>query len=1167
VVPDRKKSLIVEGWRFVPHSYATINQWQLLSLIARGDLAVSVRDVPLYRPHWQAVDGLFDPAAEQALKSIPCAGPQDAADVTLRIAFPYDLAASRSEVTAVYGTSEFQCVPSSYFAPAGDLAQLRRQPDLKLITPSRWSAQGFCNAGFSPEQVLVVPHGVDVATFRPMPERRDDIRSRHSLEPDDFVFLSVGGMAENKGMDLLLAAFAEVLRRFPHARLVLKGLDPLYRSEHHAAASLRKLPESDRQRVFDATRYIGDALSNRDVALLYQAADAYVAPYRGEGFCLPVLEAAACGIPVICTRGGSTDDFVTDAFARRIDSQRKSYRCEDVIGAGLEPSLEHLISLMSTTIEDADWRRQAAAAGPAHVRAGYSWDTVTDRLVAALWGGASGHGFDRTAAAATLSVAQAMQHASAAYEAGRLAEAEELCAAILTAKADHFDANHLLAIVQSRTGRDEEALASYDRVLALDPRNAMVLSNRGNVLHQLGRHEEALASYEAALQLDPGNAGTLLNRAVALRALQRTADAVASCEAAIALKPDHAEAHFARGNALMELGEFETALASYERAVAIKPDHAAAWSKRGHALLELQQFAEALASCEKAIAIKGDLVEALNDRGCALLGLKRAEEALASYDTLLAIRPDLAEAHNNRGNALMDLKRFQDAVASYDQAIALNPDFADACHNRGKALKELNRLEESLASYRAAVAIRPDHRYAFSEILDCAIKLCDWRQREADAAEMRRHVREVTSFISPFVALGYSDDPSLLLPCAASYAQNKVGFPPKRLWNGSTWCNEKIKIAYLSPDFRHHPVALLIAGLLEMHDRGRFEVLGVSLGPDDGSAIRSRIAAACDRFYDMRAQGDEGIACLLHELRVDILVDLAGHTLGSPLRVLARRPSPIQVNYLGYPATMGVDFVDYIVADPVVLPFDQQPFYTEKIVHLPDFYQVNDGKRRIAQRVPARREAGLPAEGLVFCGFNVNWKITPAVFDIWMRLLRAVDGSVLWLSQTPAEAIVHLRREACARGVDPARLIFAPKVERLDDHLARHALADLFLDTLPYNAHSTASDALWAALPVLTCLDNSFAGRVAASLLQAVGLPELVTTSLSDYEALALRLANDRPLLRDLRARLERNRTTRPLFDTDRFRRHIEAAYTRMWEIWQRGEAPQSFAVAPQDGG
>jgi predicted O-linked N-acetylglucosamine transferase (SPINDLY family) len=378
--------------------------------------------------------------------------------------------------------------------------------------------------------------------------------------------------------------------------------------------------------------------------------------------------------------------------------------------------------------------------------------------------------------------------------------------------------------------------------------------------------------------------------------------------------------------------------------------------------------------------------------------------------------------------------------------------------------------------------------------------------------------------------------------------------------------NQKIRVAYLSSDFRRHAVAYLAAELFERHDRSRFEVIGVSFGADDGSDLRSRLVAAFDRFIDVTERSDQDAAQLINELQIDIAVDLNGHTREARPGILASHPAAIQVSYLGFPATTGAPFIDYIIADPIALPFDQQPYYSEHIVHLPDCFQVNDSTREVPKQTQSRREAGLPEYGFVFCCFNNTYKIRTPIFDIWMRIMLSIEGAVLWLNADHPAVEHNLRREAKSRGVDPARLIFAPRVD-LDQHLARQRLADLFLDTLPVNAGATASAALWAGLPVLTCRGQTFFGRMGASLMMAIGLPEMVTRTLEEYEALALKLAADPSLHKSIRSRLEANRSTHPLFDTDRFRRHIEAAYSRMWEYWERGESPRSFSVEPLPAG
>ena len=475
----------------------------------------------------------------------------------------------------------------------------------------------------------------------------------------------------------------------------------------------------------------------------------------------------------------------------------------------------------------------------------------------------------------------------------------------------------------------------------------------------------------------------------------------------------------------------------------------------------------------------------------------------------------------------------------------------------------MRRVEEACASYGRALALDPGQKFLKGVHLHAQMLICDWSSFDSERAELDRAVREGALASLPFHLLPCSSDPQIQLICAKSFMQDKIKETFVPLWRGERYSHGRIRLAYLSSDFTDHAVSQLAAGLFERHDRSRFETIAISSGQAKPGPMRVRLEAAFERFVDAAELGDPEIARLVRELEVDIAVDLNGVTDGARPGVFARRPAPVQVNYLGYAGTMGGSHWDYILADRFVIPEDSRHAYAEQVVELPDCFMVNDDRRQIADRVPSRAQAGLPEHGFVFCCFNNAYKITPDVFDVWMRLLRHVEGSVLWLSTVHAAAAANLRREAQARGVAADRLVFAPRVARNEDHLARIRLADLFVDTLYYNAHVTAADALWAGVPVLTCPGATFASRVAGSLLGAVGLPELITTSLSDYETLALRLARDAALLSSLRQKLARNRATFPLFDTARFARHIEAAYVTMWERSRRGEPPSGFAVAP----
>jgi protein O-GlcNAc transferase len=693
---------------------------------------------------------------------------------------------------------------------------------------------------------------------------------------------------------------------------------------------------------------------------------------------------------------------------------------------------------------------------------------------------------------ATLTLSEVLTRAIAFHRADNWLEAKRLSEAILSAKANQFDALHYFGVLEAQRGRYEEA----DRLISQ----------------------------------------------------------------ALTINPQSAEGHLNHGNVLKALNQLAEALASYDRAVALRPDYAEAFNNRGTALHDLKRHEEALASYEKALALKLDYAEALINRGNALQDLERHEEALASYDRVLALYPDHVEALNNRGNALIDLKRHEEAVASYDRALSINPDHAEALANRGNALTDLKRHEEAIKDFRRVLTLKPDYEYAIGALLYSKVQCCDWREHAQESGHVAAEVRASRRSIIPFAFLAVSDSAQDQLLCSQVWVRDKCPASPSPVWKGERYRHDRIRVSYVSADFCNHATAFLMAELFERHDRARFETTGISFGADDRSAMRSRLKQAFERFIDVRQESDREVANLLRELEIDVAVDLKGFTLDARTGIFALRPAPIQVNYLGYPGTMGADYIDYILADPVVIPKEHQSCYTEKIVYLPDTYQVNDSGRRVTQCTPTRAEAGLPENGFVFCSFNQSYKITATVFDIWVHLLRRVEGSVLWLLGDNAAVMRNLQREASERGISPERLVFAPRA-KMEDHLARHRLADLFLDTLPYNAHTTASDALWAGLPVLTCMGASFAGRVGASLLGAIGLPELITHSLAEYEALALKLATESGMLVDIKAKLARNRESFPLFDIDRFRRHIEAAYMTMWERYQRGESPASFEV------
>ena len=653
-----------------------------------------------------------------------------------------------------------------------------------------------------------------------------------------------------------------------------------------------------------------------------------------------------------------------------------------------------------------------------------------------------------------------------------------------------------------------------------------------------------------------------LQQALALHRGRKLEDAERLYREILAEEPRHFDALHLVGLVQYETGRWDAAVASIRAAIAVRPGFAPAFANLGLALQKLQHLDEALASYDRALALAPDYAEGHYNRGNVLLDLKRLEDAVASFDRALALEPGRAPALYNRGIALLDLERPEEAVASFDRALALKPEYAQALYNRAIALQHLRRQDEVAASLARLLELVPDFPFAPGMLLHAQMHCCDWSKFGPAVDAINQGVRARKRVAEPFGYLGISDSADEQRICAEVFAAVRAPVAPAPMWNGETWGNAKIRIGYVSGEFRHQATSVLIGELFELHDRGRFELIAFDNGGDDASVLRGRIERAFSEIVSIARLGDREAAVAIRDRKIDLLINLNGYFGRERQRVFSFRPCPIQVSYLGFPGTLGAPYIDYILADPQVIPEGHDAFYTEKVVRLPDTYQVNDRKRVIAERVPTRAELGLPAAGFVFCCFNNNYKITPRTFDIWMRLLSGVPGSVLWLLEGNAAAVRNLRQEAQRRGVAPERLVFAPRMN-LPEHLARHRQADLFVDTLPCNAHTTASDALWAGLPLLTCTGGTFAGRVGASLLHAAGLPELVTDSLDAYEARARELATAPGELAAIRARLERNRSTCPLFDTERFRRHIESAYSTMWERWQRGMPPASFAVAP----
>jgi predicted O-linked N-acetylglucosamine transferase (SPINDLY family) len=706
------------------------------------------------------------------------------------------------------------------------------------------------------------------------------------------------------------------------------------------------------------------------------------------------------------------------------------------------------------------------------------------------------------------------------------------------------------ALALHRAGQLLQARAVYKEILAVRPRHFDALHLLGMIAAQTGDPEKAVELIGIAIEIDPANPAPHNNRGLALTALKQWEAAVNAFDHAIALKADYAEAFFNRGNVFYHLAQWDAALANYEQAIALRANYVEACCNRGLVLAQLKRFDAALASYGQAIASKPDHAEAYSNRGIVFGELKQWQAALASFDQAIALKAGYAEAHCNRAVVLEELKQWEAALEGYDQAIKLKADYAEAHRGRGHLLAELKQWQEAMVSYEQALKLKPDHQWLYGIWLHAKMHACDWDSLDAQIERLVARIERAERATAPLIVLGLVDSPEVQRRAAEIWVEATCPaspLPPSDRRSRS----DKIRIGYFSPDFYDHPVARLTAELFETHDRSRFEVTAFSLAPGSEDNMSKRLKNAFDFFLDVHAESDEEIARLAQQRGMDIAVDLAGHTKGSRPRIFALRAAPLQFSYIGYLGTLAAQYMDYLLADVTLVPDAAQRNYSEKIIYLPS-YQVNDSQRRISDRIFTRAELGLPQNGFVYCCFNASYKIAPATFSVWMRILSRVEGSVLFLIAENQRAADNLRREADSRGVDDARLVFGKRVPT-DEYLARYRAADLFLDTLPYNAGTTASDALWAGLPVLTCVGQAFAGRVAASLLTAIELPELITSTSQQYEDLAVELALGPNRLADIKRRLVQNRLTTRLFDTPRFTKSLEAAYRIVFERFQAG--------------
>lgn len=742
------------------------------------------------------------------------------------------------------------------------------------------------------------------------------------------------------------------------------------------------------------------------------------------------------------------------------------------------------------------------------------------------------------------------------FNAGRFQKAKESLADELQRSPHDHVIMHMLGVTLFRLGQTDEAIQLVSRAIEAAPDYVTAMNSLANMLQVRGQIDDALALYQRAISLKPDLPASHYNLGMALQARGHIDEARSRFQRAIDLNENFAEAYVNLSAVLQQQNKLDEALTACTKAITINPSLIEAHINQGNILNLLERYTDAASAFQKALALNPRAASIHNSLGSVLGKQRELKRAIECFRKAIEIDPLLAVAHANLGRALLSDNRTVEAVACLQQAFAINPKDLEAYRNTGNALQNLGRLDEAAATYERALRVDRDYGPAFTQYIYCQSRMCFWENLPADEFLSLAQKEGFKGDAFPILIL--TDDPALQLKATQSAIEHlsQSNLPQVPAVSSE---NSKIRVAYLSADFREHAVAFLLAQTLELHDKSRFEIFGISYGPADDGPMRKRLQKAFDHFIDVREISDDAAARIISDHGIDIAIDLSGFTQHHRTEILAKRAAACQVNYLGYPGTMGADFIDYIIVDPFIVPEDQQQFYAEKLVYLPDCYQPSDNKRKCASGL-TRANCGLPENAFVFCSFNNSFKIRPDIFDIWMRLLRAVPDSVLWLIDDNSWAQQNLRSQALARGVSIDRLIFAPRVPS-DVHAARNRFADLCLDTFPYGGHTTTNDALWAGVPVVTYAGRSFASRVAGSLLQTLGFPELIATSLAMYEARAMELALDREKLAHLRAKINDARAQSPLFDTARLVHHLEAAYQTMVDNHRNGRPLKGFRV------
>ena len=789
-----------------------------------------------------------------------------------------------------------------------------------------------------------------------------------------------------------------------------------------------------------------------------------------------------------------------------------------------------------------------------------------------------------------------LQKALALHKAGQLQDARQLYSEILRKNKDQFDALNLSGLIEFEFRNYLEAAQLFNYAIAVQSNLASTHSNLGLALKELGELETAVKCFDKAISIDASYAEAFYNRGIALHDMEKFDSAIESYSNAIALNANFAESYNNKGLSYQakkqliqardcylqaiqmsprysqalnnlgvvhkELGNLNEAVDCFQKAIELVPNFTEAHYNLGLAWQELKEFDKAVASYGQSVMFNDALPEAHYNRGVALHKLKQFKASVLSYESAIRLRGDYKDAYNNLGVSLKELKLYREARICYETALAFDANFVDAHYNLANVLQLVNGLESSLEHYRKAFSINPEYLFLYGTLLLLNMQLCDWGSVSTDLVRLEQEILKRKKVIDPFTALVLFDDPKLHLIAAQLYADDKA--PPNPILGDIALRppHNRIRLGFYSADLRWHPVAIWLAEQVENHDKSKFELFAFSFRSDVKDPMQQRLQAAFDHFIEVDSKSDLEVVNLSRELEIDIALDLGGHTQDSRPGIFAARAAPIQLNHLGFPGSMGAEYIDYIIGhtpspdeDLEELAINNQ-FMTEKIAYVPSSFTY-DRQRQLSDEPLTRTQFGLPETGFVFTCQNGCQKLMPEVFDIWMEILKAVPGSVLWLLKPNETALKNLIKEANARGVEAERLIFTARevvpIEqekaRIGKYLASYKLADLFLDTWPYNAGTTAIDALWAGLPVLTKEGKSGVARMAAGALRGIEVPDLITKTAQDYQELAIELAHSPDKLKQLKEKVQANRLTTALFDPVANTRHIENAYLSMVQM------------------